>query len=407
MYAGEPPWHGLDTRVSGLATSAQAIKVARLDWEVDKLPPSSKGLKAPLAAAAWRVVRRDPGSQFDGAVLGRVPEDFTPLQNREAFAFFDSIVGEDQAIYETAGALGRGEKVWMLARMAGELRVAGDDVVEPYLLLSNSHDGSGGVQLRFTPVRVVCWNTLTMALHMSRGIEVRHTPDLRTRLEQAAANLGLIKRGLAELGMTFQQMARLPLTSRTLHRYVSSVFPYPPGRGQGALEIRARQLRDAASRLFEAGKGNSAPRIRGTLWAAYNAVTELVDHHSNNPATDEGLWTIWFGEGASLKVRAYECALELLRVQHGRETLPRAGFRPRETRRPEGLVVDAAGAPAVRGPRRTPVAEPEPVCAWQTTQDEMLPDSGSRTTRRLCARRADEGEPAGCGRASRGSFGPE
>jgi phage/plasmid-like protein (TIGR03299 family) len=372
MYAGEPPWHGLGTRVSGLATSAQAIKVARLDWEVDKLPPPPEIPTTPPAAAAWRVVRRDPGSQFDGAVLGRVPEDFTPLQNREAFAFFDSIVGEDEAVYETAGALGRGEKVWMLARMAGEIRVAGDDVVEPYLLLSNSHDGSGGVQLRFTPVRVVCWNTLTMALHMSRGIEVSHTPDLRARLEQAAASLGLIKRGLADLGMTFQQMARLPLTSRTLHGYLSSVFPYPPGRGQVVDETRTRDLRADASRLFETGKGNTAPRVRGTLWAAYNAVTELVDHHRNNPSNDDGLRNIWFGEGAGTKVRAYECALELLRVQHGRETLASTGFRPREARRREGLVVDAAGAPAVRGARRTPVAAPEPACNWQTAADEAF-----------------------------------
>jgi phage/plasmid-like protein (TIGR03299 family) len=106
-----------------------------------------------------------------------------PLQNVEAFEFFDPILGEGAATYETAGALGKGERVWILARLSGDFNVAGGDVIRRYLLLSNSHDGTSSLQVKITPVRVVCNNTLTLALSQGGTLRVRHDRDVKTALE--------------------------------------------------------------------------------------------------------------------------------------------------------------------------------------------------------------------------------
>src|SRR5947207_1772295 len=314
MYAGDVPWHGLGTHLNKPATADEAIVAARLDWEVIKRPRARRILSGPAQSNQnLALVRNDRSGAFDGAVLGYVDESYTPLQNREAFEFFDPIVGTDAAVYETAGALGSGERVWILARLPRDLRVAGDDLVAPYLLLANCHGGNGGVELRFTPVRVVCGNTLSLALHLSRGLRLEHTPDLHARLQQAAWNLDEIKRQYARIENVFTAMARLPMTGGRLAAFLSGVFPLAPGSRDGTPRRQVSQMRDSAVRLFETGRGNDAPPVRGTLWAAYNGVTELADYHLESESPDTRLHSIWFGGAAELKICAYDAALSLLR----------------------------------------------------------------------------------------------
>jgi phage/plasmid-like protein (TIGR03299 family) len=311
MYVGTPPWHGLGTRLDKPATAQQAIAAAGLDWEVATVPRGPKLFRGFMRSAKdHATIRKDPGSSLNGAVLGYVNAEYTPLQNRAAFRFFDPIVGQDAAAYETAGALGRGEKVWMLARLPKETEVAPEDSVRRYLLLSNSHDGSEGVQLRFTPVRVVCGNTLFMALKLSRGLELQHTPDLPAQLKQAAANLHAIENQFTEIETTFKAMARTPVTKRMLSTYFEAVFP---ARSDDPAADPSRELRESAAGLFLNGRGNDLPGVRGTLWGAYNGVTELVDHYLYREGSPEArLRSVCFGEGYEIKVRAYETALCLL-----------------------------------------------------------------------------------------------
>jgi len=177
FYVGEVPWHGLGTRVEGSATSEVAIQAAGLDWDVTT---------EPLYLADGRPVDRMACIRSDTkAILGTVSPRYCPVQNRDAFTFLDSLTMANELHYETAGSLGQGERVWMLARVPGELRVAGtDDVTKPYLLLTNCHDGTGALRCLFTGVRVVCNNTLMRATrNQSEGLHLRHTGSIHAQIE--------------------------------------------------------------------------------------------------------------------------------------------------------------------------------------------------------------------------------
>jgi phage/plasmid-like protein (TIGR03299 family) len=149
FYTGEPPWHGLGTRLDNPATAAEAITAAGLDFTVELTRLTTiDGIPVPQRVA---VVRSDTQD-----VLGVVSPAYVPVQNRQAFGFLDAIAAEGGIRYHTAGALRRGERVWLLGKLPGEIRVKdSDDVTEKYLLLSNSHDGSSALRVYFTPVRVV------------------------------------------------------------------------------------------------------------------------------------------------------------------------------------------------------------------------------------------------------------
>jgi phage/plasmid-like protein (TIGR03299 family) len=212
FYIDEVPWHGLGTRLDKPATAQEAIQAARLDWKVKKIPLFAGSKHIPVPDRFAIVRRTGDQIQKSDPVLGVVSNEYTPLQNSEAFSFFDPIVGQNAAIYHTAGALGLGERVWILAKLPGQIRVVGDDITEKYLLLSNSHDGKSSVQIKFTPVRVVCQNTLTLALTDGSSVfRVSHYSNIHQKLEQAHQMLGLINERFEGIEQTFQAMSRVKL----------------------------------------------------------------------------------------------------------------------------------------------------------------------------------------------------
>jgi len=314
FYHGEAPWHKHGTRLKNPPTSKEAIIAASLNWTVEKVPLHIKcGRKYHLVDGKYATVRVADSHKTQSQVLGIVGKTYVPLQNVDAFGWFDSIVGQEAAIYETAGALGVGERVWILAKLPTQMRVIGDDVVDKYLLLSNSHDGSSGVQVKFTPIRVVCQNTLTMALRDgTKGIKIHHTASIKRNLQLAQVNLGLINERFKKIEATFKRMRDVSLTDERLSSYLERVFPMPPDSDDDSGRKRTEVARTQSRELFEVGLGNAVPGVKGTLWAAYNGVAEYVDHHMGRRTTSEGrLDSAWFGSGFLTKVRAYRQALDL------------------------------------------------------------------------------------------------
>jgi len=308
-YFGPAPWHGLGTQLENPATAEEAIVAAGLDYEVELTPLMTlDGIPVPQRKA---VVRDDT---LD--VLGVVGNSYQPVQNRECFGFLDGVVGEGELRYHTAGALRLGERVWMLAKLPDEIRVKdSDDITEKFLLLSNSHDGSSSLRVFFTPIRVVCANTLSIAERegQRQGISIVHKGNPVEKVRQAQTVLGLADRFYRQVSEKMEFLARHYPSREQLEDFFSDLYP----DREESRSRRAANVRDQLFKLFESGMGQEIPEIRHSTWAALNAVTEYIDHHrptrvkNELDRADQRLDAIWFGSGARLKERAWELALQM------------------------------------------------------------------------------------------------
>ena len=311
MYYGETPWHQLGTRLQKPATSEEAIVQAGLDWEVVKKPVYVKLDKRFQVKDTFAMVRKDKWQRNECDILGVVGKNYTPVQNKDAFNFFDSIVGDKKAIYHTAGSLSGGKIIWILAKLPGYIRVVGNDISEKYLLLSNSHDGSSMVQIKFTPIRVVCQNTLTIAMNKGETLKVKHSRDVKDRLKQASELLGIVNDKYDTIERSFKNMAKVQLNEKRLNEYVKTIFPDPVDELQYATVDNNREM---VRELFEQGLGNNLPGVQGTLWAGYNAVTELIDHKITKQNKDMRTKSIWFGNGYNVKQKAFDVANDKMKI---------------------------------------------------------------------------------------------
>lgn len=340
FYVGKPPWHGLGTMLENPPTSEEAIRAAGLDWEVAKFPLfASFGEEETFR----REVNRKALMPLDRInsplcpVFGVVGDHYGIVQNTEAFNFFDPIVSGGLATYETAGALGEGERVWILARLAGSMLVARGDAVDKYLLLANSHTGMASVQIKLTPVRVVCNNTLTMALSFGHSLKIPHFPDVKQRLAYAGKLIAGILKNYEVVESSFKEMAKVRMSPGRFEAYLNQVMPLPglPEKPSPALLARKEKIeayRRVCSDFFAEGHENDPPGVRHTLWTAYNTITFFADHVVSVPRgmdiagfyerdalndADRGtlekrLKRIWFGDASAFKVRGYNAAVALL-----------------------------------------------------------------------------------------------
>ena len=309
MYAGEIPWHGLGTRLDEPATAREAIEAAGLNYLADLRDiETADGIPIPQRKA---VVRSDTGD-----VLGVVGTSYVPVQNHQAFGFLDAVVADGSLRYHTAGALGKGERVWMLAKLPDDIQVKGsNDFAEKFLLLSNTHDGSSSLRVHFTGIRVVCANTLAIAARDGRGqgVSIIHKGDLTAKVRQAQEILGLARLFYDDIEVQINRLASHYPSQRQLEEYFKLVYPdAPDGESTRTMNIRREFLR-----LFEEGIGHDMPEIRHTTWTALNAITEFVDHHrctrgkTPRDRASNRLESAWFGSGARLKERAWELALQM------------------------------------------------------------------------------------------------
>lgn len=321
FYVGETPWHGLGTRLEDRPTSEEAIKAAKLDWEVKQRPLFTADDFGGLKRVVEEVDHVANYRADTGKILGVVARTWKPLQNKDAFSFFDPFVTSGQASYETAGSLRDGRRIWVLAELSGDpLVIAGEDVVKKYLLLSNSHDGSLAVRVGFTPVRVVCQNTLAAAhsSDASKLIRIRHHGGVKNALEKVGEIMNVVTREFEATAAQYRVLQLAGCNDVDLKRYVNEVFA--PERvkktmaQQAEAWIGAEQLGSRVypkvQELFENGRGTQLPGVKGTLWGAYNAITEYIAHERGEQAIDR-LDSAWFGQGMTQNVRALKVGMEM------------------------------------------------------------------------------------------------
>lgn len=217
FYTRERPWHGLGTRVEEAPSSREALRLAGLDWQV---------LQKPIMTTDGQMVKgfRANVRDRDSRVLGVVTDRYKVVQNGDAFAFTDDLLGEG-VTYETAGSLQDGRKTWLLAKLPQRYIISGDEIA-PYLVFMNAHDGSGSIKVAMTPVRVVCMNTLNLALATAKRCwSTAHTGDIRAKIEDARDTLLFAETYMGELGKAVERLRQIKLSDRQVMAYIDQLFP--------------------------------------------------------------------------------------------------------------------------------------------------------------------------------------
>lgn len=301
FYVGETPWHGLGKQVDNALTAEEAIIAAGLDWKVNEQPVFVNN----EIQSQWKALVRSD----NGLVLNIANKTYKPVQNRDAFKFFDEVTTVGAAKYHTAGSLNHGKTIWMLAKLPGDLVITKEDIVEKYVLLANGHDGFHALVMQWTPIRVVCQNTLNIALaETPTRFYARHTQNIYQKAGAARDILGVANKFYTEFMEQSQAMATtLALPAPDISRLVTNIFGIAEGENPDEAHKLRRNAYQKTMELVETGKGQT-PEIRGTDWGIFNAVTEYVDHYMPVRAKREGaqVESLWFGRGAELKREAWD-----------------------------------------------------------------------------------------------------
>lgn len=317
FVAGEPAWHGLGVRVDEMQTAESAIQLAGLDWKVEqrdlRLPD---GQVVPDQVANVRVLPSLDGGDPSDHYLGTVGLKYRIIQNHHAFSFMDELVGSGEAVFETAGALFDGKRIWILATIPGDIIVGEkDDRVKKHLLLCNGHDGSLTCRVFWTPIRVVCNNTLTWALQGRKaqdGIAIRHSGNIDRKLDEARLVLAQANEHYAALGMRFSQMRDTELTKAEVVAYHKALVPDPPADSTERIKNTAQRKQDELYDCFEQEIEVAGP----TLWGAYNSATRWADHaqFERRPSVtaESRMQTCLFGGAKQFKQKAAEVAMSYL-----------------------------------------------------------------------------------------------
>lgn len=276
MFSGNniTPWHGLGTVVEGKLTAAAAIEAAGLDWEVEQVPVYA-GSEYTEVPNQFCIRRKD--NNLPLAILG---SRYCPIQNSEAFEFFDEIIGHGQAYYETAGSLRGGKRIWIMATLPGKLflETKPEDETEKKVLLYTAHDGTAGIWMQLIGNRVVCQNTLSVALRTATNqIKVRHTKNYKQRIDVAAKAIGMAHAYFDDLQHVMNVLSKQQMSKSEAESFVEKLIP----TSKEEPSTRTANKRVEVLNLFQSGVGNAGR----TAYDMLNAVTELVDHHNDGRIT--------------------------------------------------------------------------------------------------------------------------
>ena len=304
-YFGKVPWHGLGTALeeSDLHDWQRACVKSGLDWDVELTPLVTADTQAKVS---HRGVRR----KSDGRILGVVGPRYHVLQNRDAFQWFQPFLEAKEAALNTAGSLQEGSRIWVLAKLNRDpLVVAQGDEVGKFVLLSHSHDGSLAVRVGFTPIRVVCANTLALAhrADASKLIRVKHSASMHENLANIRETMNMANAEFEASAEQYRLLARKSINQADLLRYVKKVLKV---ESQSKTSTRTQNMIQEIIGLCESGKGNTLPSIKNTYWSSYNGVTEWLGYQRGHNQHTR-LNSLWFGDSANVSKHALESALAM------------------------------------------------------------------------------------------------
>lgn len=342
----ETPWHNLGSVIQNAPTVAEGLVLAGADWEVEKKSmyfTNAEGVQVNMDAFQKAMVRKD-----NGVILGTVGPKTEILQNKDAFNFFDPIIESGEATLETAGVLDEGRKIWVMAKAKLDpFVIATGDEVLSYVLLSNSHDGTMAVRVGFTPIRVVCANTLAIAhgAKDSQLIRVRHSRKVKENLSNIRDVMKIAEASFQATAEQYKLLATRNINQNDLREYVKAVFKMNEDENELATrsknvlekilanhEAKTGMLRDISFKTelaarasaadvadmliesiterFEVPVGGEVKSTKGSWWTAYNAVNEELNYGRGH-SDDTRMNSLWFGDSAKKNSEALELALEM------------------------------------------------------------------------------------------------
>jgi len=304
-YVGETPWHGLGKRVPADVSPEQMLEAANLNWTVEKVPMFYNTDSGPVLTKSRALIR-----STDKKLLTVINDSWNPVQNQEAFEFFNDFVAAGDMEMHTAGSLRDGRMVWAMAQIKDSFELFGGDKVEGFLLFSNPHEFGRSIDIRFTPVRVVCNNTLTLALDekAKHAVKVNH----RAKFDGDAVKetLGIAKDRLATYKEQALYLGQKKYKKESIIEYFNRVFP-----SMSKDELKKQELtkapisRQAEEAMTVLHLQPGARFAEGSWWQAFNTVTYMADHKLGR-SQDSRLSSSWYGLNRAKKEKALELALE-------------------------------------------------------------------------------------------------
>ena len=303
-YAGEVPWHGLGTKVPADLGPLQMMQKAGCDWTVSK---QQMYVLDGIPVTGKKALIRDG----ENDVLDIVGDDWNPVQNAEAFEFFHEYCMAGDMEMHTAGSLDNGRNVWVLAKVKESFSILGDDQVDSYLLFSNPHKYGKAIDVRFTPIRVVCNNTLTMSLNADSKNQVKLNHRTVFDADMVKQTLGIAHDKFAKYKEVAEFLSSKRYTKDSLREFYNRTFPHTyvgsKGKKVESFDDLTKNAK-AAHSVLETQPG--AGFAEGSFWQAFNSVTYMTDHLMGRSA-ETRLNSAWFGANQTRKVKALENAIEL------------------------------------------------------------------------------------------------
>jgi phage/plasmid-like protein (TIGR03299 family) len=300
FFQRTPAWHRKGTKLPDGATLAQAQELAGHNFEVEMVDVSAGNIPINGWCATVRTDTNEP--------LGMVKDTYRIIQPSVLYDVLRPVLGESAAHLDCGGTLGKGEKIWVLAKLPNSFYIPGvrDDVIDHYLLIVNSFDRSLPLTLRSTPVRVVCQNTLVMALRgkVQADYRIFHRPGAGALIDIAHSAMGIMTQHQEYLSETAGAMARFQMGVRATKNFLKRLFPSAPEEEGRPVTEQTLKKRERVELLFSEVDRNNLPGMRGTAWALYNAIVEYIDHERPAREGTDELDRMWFGSSYDVKTTA-------------------------------------------------------------------------------------------------------